>query len=209
MRPDRTSALAGLVEWLLVAFGVACLTRYGLLTSLADRIERNNRASAAQMLEHAPSTLDAVPSALSPEPLTDVGFIGRLDIPRLRVSAAVRAGDDEEALDGAVGYLPDTPPPWEDGNTALAAHRDRLFRPLAGIRIGDEILVSTRHGDFQYRVSRTFIVSPADVWVVDPAPNVDLTLITCYPFSYVGHAPQRFVVRARKVVTPYAATSAH
>ena len=212
MRPDRTRALAGLVEWLLIVFGVACLTLYGLRSYQTDRLERENRDAVALMLEHTtPVTFSPQPSALSSEPsaLWDGAFIARLDIPRLGVSAAVRAGDDQEVLDGAVGYLPDTPPPWEDGNTTLAAHRDRLFRSLSHIRIGDEILVSTGHGDFQYRVSRTFVVNRADVWVVKPAPGVDLTLITCYPFSYVGHAPQRFVVRARKILTPHAATSAH
>jgi sortase A len=154
-----------------------------------------NREAAARMLNGAaaPST----GSTSTPEP--DSGFIGRLDIPRLNLSAAVQTGEDTDVLSGAVGYLPDTPLPWEHGNTTFAAHRDRIFRPLADIRIGDEIQLSTRHGNFSYLVSRTFVVNPTDLWVLGDADGVDLTLITCYPFVYVGRAPQRFIVRARKL----------
>ncbi len=101
-----------------------------------------------------------------------------------------------------MGYLPDTPLPWQPGNSALAAHRDRLFRPLERIRVGDDIWLSTEHGDLQYEVSRTLIVNPNDVWVLNPSPDANLTLITCFPFSYVGHAPKRFIVQAKKIQTP-------
>ena len=186
-----------------------CLERYILLSHELDRIEAENRAAVSRMLAERvrpPSTLNSQPSALSPapfipppEPLPYASLVGALAIPRLRLSAPVLVGDDQSVLAGAVGYLPETTPPWEDGNTALAAHRDRLFRVLAGIREGDEIRLSTRHGDFRYAVSRTFIVNPKDVWILDSAPGVNLTLITCYPFWYVGHAPHRFVVRARRI----------
>ena len=190
------------IAWTLVAVGVGCLAEYGWRTHQLQRAEARNRAAVERMLaEEPPSTLSAPLPALSPKPfaLSDPTLLGALDIPRLRLSAAVRIGDDEETLDGAVGYLPDTAPPWEKGNTALAAHRDRLFRALEGIRADDEILVSTRHGTFEYRVNRTFVVRPKDVWILEPVPNVDLTLITCYPFAFTGHAPYRFVVRAQKV----------
>jgi sortase A len=204
MRRDRGSWCFVALEWTLLVVGVACLARYGWLSYQLHRLESENRSAVTRMLTaraHAqPSALK--PSALEPSALRDPFLIGELDIPRLRLSAAVRIGDDEQALAGAVGYLPDTALPWEEGNSAFAAHRDRLFRPLADIRIGDDILLSTRHGDFQYRVSRTLIVSPGDVWVLGSTPGVDLTLITCYPFVFVGHAPQRFVVRAQKIGRP-------
>jgi sortase A len=112
----------------------------------------------------------------------------------------VKIGDDENVLDASVGYLPDTPLPWTSGNSAFAAHRDRLFRPLKDIRTGDAIRLSTPHGELNYRVLKTMIVKPKDVWVLGPLPSVDLTLITCYPFYYVGSAPNRFVVQAEKVL---------
>jgi sortase A len=112
---------------------------------------------------------------------------------------AVVMEGDETVLQSAVEYLPDTPPPWQIGNGALAAHRDGIFRPLRGIRVGDDVLLATPRGDFHYRVRRTLIVNSGDVWVLDPLPHVNLTLITCFPFVYVGHAPQRFIVQAEKI----------
>jgi sortase A len=197
MRSSRSLSIVRTIEAILMIVGVACLARYGWLHFEIARLESDNRAAVTRMLTertHAPPLDEA---SNPPEP--DPGLIGELDIPRLRLSAAVVAGDDRSVLDSAIGYLPDSTFPWEKGNSVLAGHRDRLFRPLARIRIGDDIRLSTRHGNFQYRVIRTFVVDPDAVWVLDQAPGVDLTLITCYPFVYVGHAPQRFVVRAQKI----------
>jgi sortase A len=109
------------------------------------------------------------------------------------------SGDDEATLDLAVGHLPDTPRPWEPGNSAMAAHRDGLFRPLRRIKVGDELRVRTRHGDFTYRVRETKIVMPDDLSVLEPTANATVTLITCYPFDFIGHAPKRFIVHADRV----------
>ncbi|MGE3178414.1 MAG: class D sortase [Vicinamibacterales bacterium] len=125
--------------------------------------------------------------------------IGRLEISRLGLSAMVAEGDDEGTLETAVGHLPDTPLPWEEGNSALAGHRDSFFRPLQTVRTGDAIVLSTPRGRIEYRVRRTTIVQPDELWVLDPAPDVQLTLITCYPFWYVGAAPKRYIVHATKV----------
>jgi LPXTG-site transpeptidase (sortase) family protein len=190
----RKSPYFRIVEWLLLAVAVVCLEWYGL-----RMYEIHRRQTVAQ---------DALERSLSnPSPADDGdlstippgGLIGRLDIPRLKLSAPVEAGEDASVLDFAVGYLPDTPLPWQPGNSAFAAHRDRLFRSLEGIRVGDDIELSTIHGNLQYKVSRTLIVNPEDLWVLDPSPDANLTLITCYPFQYVGRAPKRFVVQARKI----------
>ena len=125
--------------------------------------------------------------------------IGRLDIPRLDMSAVVMSGDDDATLRNAVGHLSDTPLPWQDGNTALAGHRDTFFRPLERIHIGDDIYFTTRHGRFRYRVRRTIVVEPEDLWVLDPSAKPTLTLITCYPFRYLGSAPRRFIVQAERI----------
>ena len=82
------------------------------------------------------------------------------------------------------------------GNMGLAGHRDTFFRRLQNIMPDDEIRLTTPDGFFTYRVQRTVIVQPRDVWVLDPTDAPTLTLVTCYPFSYVGSAPQRFIVRA-------------
>jgi sortase A len=199
MRSSRLLRIARALELILAIAGIACLARYAWLHVELQRLEAGSRDAVTIMLAPgepaSPASGAADPARPAPDPL----LIGAIDIPRLRFSAAIVSGDDAGALDAAIGYLPDSAFPWEEGNSVLAGHRDRLFRPLARIRAGDDLWLSTRHGTFRYRVDRTFIVDPADVWVLDSVPGVDLTLITCYPFVYVGHAPQRFVVRAQKV----------
>lgn len=183
-----------IVEWLLLAVAVVCLEWYGLRMYEIHRRQTDARAALERSLSNPARADDADMSSIPPG-----GLIGRLDIPRLNISAPVEAGEDNSVLDFAVGYLPDTPLPWQQGNSAFAAHRDRLFRPLERIRVGDDIQLSTIHGNLRYKVSRTLIVNPQDLWVLDPSPDADLTLITCFPFEYVGRAPKRFVVQARKI----------
>ena len=107
--------------------------------------------------------------------------------------------DDDSTLKRAVGHLPDTPLPWEGGNSAFAGHRDGLFRPLKDIKVGDEIRFRTSRAEFRYRVTGTSIVTPDDLSVLDQRTGPSLTLITCYPFHYVGNAPKRFIIRAERL----------
>lgn len=133
-------------------------------------------------------------------------FVGYLAVPRLGLSVPILEGDDERTLRIAAGHLPDTPFPWEEGNAAISGHRDTFFRPLKGVRAGDEVHLQTRYGDFSYRVLRVAIVGPDDVWVLRPWDGVHLTLLTCYPFHYVGSAPERFIVHAERIVPAGAST---
>jgi sortase A len=122
--------------------------------------------------------------------------LGVLRIPRLRLEVAVLPGTDDVTLDRAVGHIDDTAPPGAEGNSGIAGHRDGFFRGLKDIAEGDVIELETAKGRESYRVERTWIVDPEDVSVLDPTPNRALTLVTCYPFYYVGPAPRRFIVRA-------------
>jgi sortase A len=131
-----------------------------------------------------------------------------LDVPRLQLRTPVIEGDDTVTLKRAVGHLPDTPMPWEPGNSAMAGHRDGLFRPLKDVKIGDEIRFRTTRDEFIYRVTHTAIVMPDDLSVLQPQAQASLTLITCYPFYYVGSAPKRFVVRAERLDVPGPAATA-
>ena len=128
-------------------------------------------------------------------------LVGRVEIPRLGVSAIVLEGVDAKTLRRGVGHIPDTPLPGAAGNVGLAAHRDSFFRALKDIRKNDIIKVKTREGGtFRYRVEWTDIVKPEDTDVLDDDGAVpELTLVTCYPFFYVGSAPNRFIVRARQI----------
>ena len=134
----------------------------------------------------------------APAAATD-GLIGRIKIPRLLLSAVVVEGIGRTTLRRVVGHIPGTALPGQPGNVGLAGHRDTLFRPLKDLRIQDEIQFSTLRGDFKYVVESLIIVEPDNVAVLAPSQENELTLVTCYPFFYVGPAPRRFVVRARQV----------
>lgn len=128
--------------------------------------------------------------------------VGQIQIPRLNLKAIVVEGDSGEVLGKAVGHISDTAMPGEWGNVALAGHRDRLFRPLRVIRKRDLITVETPGGSFEYEVESTFVVAPTEIEVLHAANRKELTLITCFPFNYVGSAPNRFIARAREVTKP-------
>jgi sortase A len=134
--------------------------------------------------------------------LVDGGSIGEIQIPRLGLTAIVVQGDSAAILQRAVGHLADTALPGESGNVVLAGHRDTFFRPLKRVHAGDAITLKTRDGDFEYLVESTAVVPPSDVQVLEPRGGRTLTLITCFPFSYLGSAPDRFIVRARETEGP-------
>ena len=130
------------------------------------------------------------------------GAIGEILIPRLGLTAVVVQGDSAAILQRAVGHLADTALPGESGNVVLAGHRDTFFRPLKRVRAGDAITLKTADGEFEYLVESTAVVAPDDVQVLQPTGGRTLTLITCFPFSYVGPAPDRVIVRAREMNAP-------
>jgi sortase A len=134
-------------------------------------------------------------------PNPDRGLIGRVEIPRLDISAIVREGVDSNTLRQAVGHVPNTAFPGDPGNVGIAAHRDTFFRNVRNIRKGDRVMMVTRKGTFEYTVDSLKIVAPTDVRVLDPTPVPVITLVTCYPFNYIGSAPKRFIVRARLTST--------
>jgi len=126
-------------------------------------------------------------------------MIGRIEIPRVKVSAVVKEGVDTQVLSRAVGHVPHTALPGEKGNVGVAAHRDTFFRGLRNVREGDVIKVTTLNGVYEYQVDSLKIVWPKNVEVLDPTPDERLTLVTCYPFNYVGSAPKRFIVQAKQI----------
>jgi sortase A len=125
--------------------------------------------------------------------------IGRIEIPRLEISTMVFEGTGDDVLGIGVGHLPDSPLPGLRGNVVLAAHRDTFFRPLRNIQKLDTISVVTPGGTHRYSVDETRVVTPDHTEVLGPASGTILTLVTCYPFDWFGHAPQRFIVRAHEV----------
>jgi len=203
------SAGIALIGWCLLVWVLARVAQE--LDSEALDAERARSAAASSAAPAAPPapaipaapeasapTAEAAPAAPRSRPAPDPLLVGRLEIARLGMSVMVREGTDDKTLRRAVGHIAGTALPGEDGNVGLAGHRDTFFRSLRGIRRGDEIRLVTADDAFLYRVFETRVVGPADTSVLasDGAPS--LTLVTCWPFKYVGHAPKRFVVRARR-----------
>jgi LPXTG-site transpeptidase (sortase) family protein len=129
----------------------------------------------------------------------DGGVVGKLEIPRLGLSVMVSEGTSARVLRRGAGHLSNTPLPGANGNAAFAAHRDRHFRPLREINPGDDLVFTGIDGTYKYRVASTEIVEPHEVRVLAPTEEPSITLVTCFPFSYVGNAPKRFIVRAHQV----------
>jgi len=199
MSTTRTDSIVRWIEGALAGIGVVCLIWAGTVSMSAVAYQARQRV----LLERAVSSVEQPeanhPPSVGVSSAEFAGSIGRLEIPRIGLSAVVAEGDDEHTLKVAVGHLPDTPLPWQEGNAALAGHRDTFFRPLRHIRVGDDIHLRTRRGDFQYRVTRHAVVDPEELWVLDASSGAALTLITCYPFDFVGPAPRRFVVHAERL----------
>ncbi|HEY0593133.1 MAG TPA: class D sortase [Thermoanaerobaculia bacterium] len=146
-----------------------------------------------------PAPREADAASIERDLQLDPDVIGRIEIPRLGLEAIVREGDDEETLDRAVGFIPGTARPGAGGNTALAGHRDTFFRPLRRIEVGDVIRLEVPGETYAYRVAETRVVDPGEVSVLESRGTEELTLLTCYPFRWIGPAPERFVVRATRI----------
>jgi len=125
--------------------------------------------------------------------------LGRLEIPAVGVSVMVLDGTDDVALDRAVGRIEGTAEPGQPGNLGIAGHRDGIFRGLRNVEEGDELSLATLDGVIRYEVEEIMIVEPEDVEVIGTTQRQAVTLVTCFPFYYVGSAPQRYIVRAYAV----------
>jgi sortase A len=123
--------------------------------------------------------------------------LATLRIPRIGLEVPVLAGVDELSLNRAVGHIPGTAAPGEPGNVAIAGHRDGFFRGLKDLQVGDRIELEARGESQLYAVETLQVVDPGAVHVLDPTPAPALTLVTCYPFYFIGKAPQRYIVRAQ------------
>jgi len=210
------------VEWvawvLAVVLGASWATARGLAWAseqrslAAFRAQDEARAPLATAIAPAPALAPTLPDAARlDQSLWDPARIRAhalamarpappplavLRIPRLGLEVPVLEGTDEWTLDRAVGHIEDTARPDEPGNVGIAGHRDGYFRVLKDIVEGDILEVALPGEVHRYRVGRLSIVDPADVDVLAPTGGPRLTLVTCYPFYFVGSAPRRFIVQA-------------
>jgi len=200
LRPALAGRMIRLARHALTMAGVLalgyCLTVF-LDAKLYEARETRNFAREVRLQAADKAVpLDSMASAGTPR---RVGVVGQLDIPRIGVSVMVVEGVENSDLKRAVGHIPGTALPGESGNVAIAGHRDTFFRPLRSIQRDDTISLSTLQRTYRYRVVSTNVVPPEDIQVLYPTGRDILTLVTCFPFDYVGSAPKRFIVRAERV----------
>jgi sortase A len=183
------------LRWLRSAGSLLILTGLAGLAWCAMSLLRTHvyqeHESAALDREIRLAPVKAVPN--TPE---RGALLGSVSIPRVGVSSIIVEGANSQDLARSVGHIPGTAEPGETGNVALAGHRDTFFRGLQNIRQRDDILLTTPTGAQLYEVESMRIVSPEDVYVLNDVGRPLLTLVTCYPFHYLGPAPKRFIVQA-------------
>jgi len=214
--PVRTH---GLLRWgqrlfLIVGFlllgycGLVLLDAHFYQSYLEGRFQQaltDSRLSASNSEPHRPphSPVLAEPNGMRAVTLGIAdrrsSALGRIEISGIGLTAMIVEGDDSRTLRLGAGHITGTALPGEQGNVVLAGHRDTFFRSLRKIRPGDEITLTTLSGVYRYYVDSIRVVSPRDTEVLDNSASSILTLVTCYPFYFVGPAPKRFVVRARRI----------
>jgi sortase A len=195
-RPFRvhSKTLSWWAQTILLIVGMAALGLWGAVSLSTCLFQKREKAYLARTSVgyHGPQELPPLPS-------NNGDLIGEIDIPAVGISAVILEGSDEHTLRLGVGHLRGTAFPGDEGNVTLAGHRDTFFRPLRKILKNDVIRLITFNNSYNYRVDWARVVSPDDIDVLKPLKKPVLTLITCYPFYFVGPAPERFIVRAHRV----------
>lgn len=203
------------LEWALWLTALAALgwcafvlVQRHLYQTRQERILQEEIRARARVRENPPAPAPASissgevaaaePAWVAPPPGPAPGApLGRLEIPRLGLSGIICEGTDEATLRVSIGHIPGTALPSAGGsNVALAGHRDSFFSKLGRLRQDDVLRLTTPEGSRDYRVEWRGIVSAEDTEVLDPSLVPSLTLVTCYPFHYIGAAPRRYIVRA-------------
>jgi sortase A len=199
----KTNKTSRWIEGLLVLAGAIAIGIWGW--SYVHRAVYQAWANLVlnRRMEKAPAKPSPMRGGTPPPAiLRDGALIGRLEIPRLNMRSVVREGAGHDTLDIALGHIPGTALPGQLGNVGIAGHRDTLFRGLRKIAKDDVIELETPGGTYRYKVESTGIVKPNDVAVLRASLHSEMTLVTCYPFYYVGSAPDRFIVKAGLMSDP-------
>jgi len=194
----KIAAVSALLKWsqrLLLSGAIVALAYCGFVMLDSWTFQRREFREFDRTVKARPPVV----SGASLPPVVDA-LIGRIEVRRLGLSAMVVEGTTDSALRRAAGHILGTGMPGVPGNVGIAAHRDTFFRPLRNVRKDDVITLTTSGAEYRYRVVSTKVVHPDDVSVLDPSAEEVLTLVTCYPFFFVGSAPDRFIVRAERIV---------
>jgi sortase A len=166
--------------------GIATFEAVALLARTVDPVDMTTWSRA-----RVDRYRESLGASLAPQAL--------LRIPSVKLVVPVFEGTGELNLNRGAGRIEGTARLGEAGNVGIAAHRDGFFRALKDVRVGDTLLLERLTATDSYRVVSTTIVDPSEVSVLAPTPSQSVTLVTCYPFYYVGSAPRRFIVRAQRI----------
>jgi len=193
----KTADVSRILRWnqrLLLGVAFVALAYCGFVVLDSWMFQRRELREFDRIVKTATPVMPgvAVPPAVD-------ALIGRIEVGRLGLSAMVVEGTSTSALRRAAGHISGTGMPGVPGNVGIAAHRDTFFRPLRNVRKDDVVTLTTGRAEYRYRVVSTKVVEPDNVSVLDPAADEILTLVTCYPFFFVGSAPERFIVRAERI----------
>ena len=207
-RADRLSLIVEIVGW---AAGLVCLAYVGAQyidgrRSSQEALERFAELRATEKPTDSPDLTLWSPQRIAAWQSTltlprDVP-LAVLRIARIHLVVPVLEGTSDVTLNRGVGHIEETAMPGTSGNSGIAGHRDGFFRSLKDVALGDTIELETLQEKQIYRIDRAWIVNPEDVSVLDPTPEQSITLVTCYPFYFVGSAPQRYIVRAVRAEPP-------
>jgi sortase A len=181
-------------RFILLVAGILALL-YVAITLIDAKIYQKNALSILEKQIQAENQHKAEQPVLA---IKEGDVLGHIEIPRMGVSVAVLQGTTSRTLRLGVGHINGTALPGEPGNIGIAGHRDTFFRALKDIRKDDEIQLETATGITRYEVDLIQITSPSNVGVLAPTAESSLTLVTCYPFYYIGAAPKRFIVHAHR-----------
>lgn len=179
---------------LLILLGALAVSYVGLMLLNARSYQEVANTTLVQQMR-AKEQSNVRPSI---DALKEGDVLGRIEIPRLGLMVAILEGTTSRTLNVGVGHIKGTALPGERGNIGIAGHRDTYFRALKNIQMGDEIRVQTATGLSRYKVNWVQIVAPDDIQVLAPSASSTLTLVTCYPFYFIGAAPKRFVVHTQQ-----------
>ncbi len=204
--PDRANWLLSCSRSFLLIAGVLALSycAFALLDARlyqAYQSQRFQQAVDGGSRRDAPGLGEANPA--KPDSIVRPGRrgspVGRIEISAIGLEAMILEGTDKVTLRRGVGHVAGMPLPGQQGNVAIAGHRDTFFRALRNIRKDHEITLTTLNGSYRYSVDFVKVVQPEETDVLDDSADDVLTLVTCYPFNFVGAAPKRFVVRAHRI----------
>lgn len=199
MLGHKTSLRIGQLTLLFAAIGLSCLGAALFVVARAGAADRASRTIDPSV----PGNAASIPSTVEHGPTADARdqtpVMGRLEIPSLKLSVPILSNDDSSSLLKGVGHIPGTALPGGLGNVGLAGHRDMYLRPLKAIAPKMDVRIVSGNGTYHYEVDSTEIVTPDQVRVLDVNSRPELTLVTCYPFYYVGNAPKRFIVHAHLI----------